>query len=1037
MKPEARGQAAEGAATPRSSDGEIVERIATVLHDPFRDVWRRHERDAWDPVRRVLLAALAGHERALAGLAAGGDGGGETDGEEGTHVGEGIASSEAVARYRRAVATDVLAQIRAILRGPGVAADLEASLARAADTAEDSADALPALVRAPMSPSALRGGRGLDPWSAVKRVCARALRPIVWRSDERDVAVPLAARRHLARVVLPLQARAFREAQRLRADWLADLERAWSAWLPALRPPTATAAATEGGGAATVAARKAGERLQRELRALADRVSVASGRSGGEELARPEEALRAAVAVAGTFVGGGSGEDAGADGAGGGWHPRNAEVAGRWDRRARESAARLELCAALLDARHAFGGIRRDLGLKWVEAVNGVDAVLMEIEGCLERGKSRAKRIAGDDPSLARELAREGERTVDEIAEAEGRLQDPTRLLAALTRAANQAIERLEAAGSRMPGSLEVHRVPPAGVRIRRPGRPGQSVRLRDAARRAFDSRRREHIRLAPEVVREAMARVHLMVAELREVSAYGYEAAIAELSERGGADAVDPVRMVTDGLAGPGRKAAGARYAISVALATAVERVDTEFAQGIEHLFERATAQGLAARYLDARARLARRAEEGRERWTRRLSRTARRVADTFRSALRQLWPVRRALGIGADSEDPTEFRRRTLEFADEVPGNLPVVYRRLFSFDALTDPRLLAGRKAPRRALLTAWHRWQAERSRSVMVIAPPGAGVTSFLNIASERLAEEGARVARHTLRERVCDESALAARLAEWLGLEHAGDLESLAERVHDDDATSLPSLVILEGAERLQMRVPGGGRLFERLLTFAARTESRILWVISMVASAWQLAERRSPAWVADVERIELAALTPEELGRAIRARHRLSGLRLRYVEPRTAREILRHRARSLWGTRKHRELLEADYFHKLHRASLGSIRLALFHWLRSADFRTVEGTVLMRPLEALPSFVHGIDLDQSFALKAILDHGTLTVAEYREVLRGSLAEGRHVFRTLADLRVIEPLPGEPTPYRIRPLMNGVVAAHLRSLNILH
>ena len=88
-----------------------------------------------------------------------------------------------------------------------------------------------------------------------------------------------------------------------------------------------------------------------------------------------------------------------------------------------------------------------------------------------------------------------------------------------------------------------------------------------------------------------------------------------------------------------------------------------------------------------------------------------------------------------------------------------------------------------------------------------------------------------------------------------------------------------------------------------------------------------------------------------------------------------------------------------------------------------------------------------LDLTQSFALKAILDHGSLTVDEYREVARAPAAEAPHTFRSLVDQHVIEmlakgdgrndrpPLPHER--YRVRPFMTGAVIAHLRSRNILH
>ena len=1011
----------------RSTDREIVEQISAVAHAPFREVWRRHEREYWLPVRRALEAGLAAHDPALADVAAAPSG--DPD------------AAEAIAHYLRAVAEGVLSPVRAALDDPGVAASLEASIARAAADAAAAADQLPAQAEAPLSPTALRGGPGLGLglWTTLKRVCARALRPIVWRREERKVPVARVARRHLDRVVLPHQARALRDSQRLRAVWLADLERAWSEWLLVVLASAGGEVAGAGSGVP-----KAGERLERRVRALTEGVPLSPGRAKGEDLDPSEATLRAAVAIAGTFVGGESVIPAGA-----GRTPRAAEKARRWDRRAGESAARLELCGTLLDAWDDIRGIRRDLTAGWRDAVRGIDAVLSDIEACLDRGRKRTVRLAGRGPGLARDLKRAGKQTVDDLGAVEGRLQDPARLLAALTRDADEALKRVEAAASRMPESLILRRIPPSGVPVRRPGGGGRAVRLRDAALQAFDARRSLRIRSAPSAVSEAVARAHLMVAELREVSAYGYEAAVAELSERGSA-AADPVQMVTDGLDRAGEKVEAARGLLFDALTDAIAQANTEVARGLDHLLRRATADPVTAHYLAARTRAATEAAGFRERWQARVSRAGSGVSGVLRAVMGRLWPVRRALGIGTDVQSRAERRARTLAFADEVPGNLPVVYRRLFSFEPLDDPRLLAGRDGAVAAVLAAWHRRGTGDARSMMVIAPQSAGVTSFLNVVARKLGGEGGEgppggdrsgIVRHTLRERVREESGLAGWLAGRLGIEGAPDLDSLAGRVLDAPEGSLPQAVVLEGAEQLHMRVPGGGRLFERFLTLTALTESRVFWVLSMAASAWQLAEKRSPAWVADIERVVLNALSPDELKRAILARHRLSGLPLKYVESRTGHEMLLRRTRSLRGTDRHRRLIEADYFQKLHRASLGSIRLALFHWLRSADFRTVEGSLLVQPLDVPPPFVDAIDVEQSFALKAILDHGALTVAEYCEVARGSPPEGRHLFRTMADLRVIEAVPGSPPApeagYRIRPLMNGPVAAHLRSLRVLH
>ncbi len=1089
--PPARGDA--GASL--STDQEIAALISATVHEPFRELWRGYEREAWAPVLAVLDEVVAAHERAMGGLGGvegtgGAEGAGSatgaqasertgavesagtpgdvetSEGAEGRVAGE---DAGAGARYRRRVVDDVLGPLRSAVRDARHAVTLEAALAETARQVAGGVDALPAMATVPLSPSALEPQPGIGLWPAVKRGVARSLRTLLWRREVHDVAVAEVARGHLGRVVLPGQLRAFRDSQRSRAAWLGGLERAWAEWVPEVL------------GAADLDAAK---RLDRELRVLAAGGSSPWGRGVGMNAERSEGILLATVAVASTFAE----IDADGDTA----PRRDEEAAAEWDRWADESAARLDLCAILLDACDAVDGTRREMIASWTGAVGEIDAALSEVGARLDRGRVRAERLAGKVAGLAEALQREEERTVDDISRIEGTLPDPGRLLDTLTGAVDEALARFEETGAHLPESLVVHRVPRADAGMRRPGGPGHEVELREAALQAFDALRDQRIRRAPTAVSEAMGRVHTVVAELREVSAYGYEAAIAELSEAADPAEVEPTVMVVNGLSRAARKVEDARGILRDALAAAEARANLEVAEGTEHLVQRATADRLTARYLDARSHVVAEAARDQKKWRRRLARVAGRATAAWRILRTRLWPVKRALGIGADLRSQAELRDRSLAFAEEVPARLPVVYRRLFAFEPLSDPRLLAGREDAVDAVESSWARWQSERTRSLMVVAPPGSGITSFLNIVADRLRAEAPRVqsrpppvVRQTLRERMRTEADLANRLGGWLGmgdtqglgvtpetgdppdpgdapnlcdvadpgdaadLGNAPDLEALASRILRAPPDSLPRVVILEGAEHLHLRVPDGARLLERMLAFASRTQPRIFWVLSMTSSSWQLAKKRSPASFGDLESIELDSLTATELKQAVLARHRLSGLPLQYVEPRTGRHILLGRARGT-GSRKHQQQIEADYFQKLHRTSLGSIRLALFHWLRSADFRTVEGSLLVQPLEPLQPFAGALDIDQSFALKALLDHGTLTVREYCEIVRVPLPQGRHLFHALCDLRVVEPAPGAADPieaspdsdaqetlYRVRPLVAGAVVTHLKSLNILH
>lgn len=1054
------------------ADADIVARIAAAVHEPFAEVWRRYEADVWLPVRRVLEEAAVAHKRALS--AATGKGrknanGGRAerdvfagDGSRNATAGEGKQDAHGVlARYRDAVADGVIEPLRAALAGGTAATALEESLASAADHARVAAGELPAMLRAPAPRTPVARVSGVGAIRAIKRAAARVLGPVVRRGRVRPVAVARLARQHLDQVVLRAHANAFRRSQHDRAEWLGRLERTWAEWAAAVLQASlpddesvlsADTVADKPPAAETPTHHAAGARLQVELQALIDEVERASGSARSADFGHLEESLAASVAVAGTFA-----ADPPSSRPGPG---RQRELAAQWDALAEGAAARLELYRSLVTMRREieriFGKLRGD----WSRTVRDADAVLAEVAAELGRGRERAADLAADDddPSagkngLAPILEAERQRTDAALARVQGRLPEPDAVFEALTDTVEGAIHGLDEVRERMPGALALHDIPAPGDTPRKPGADSRTVRLRETFLHAFDLLRRERMRVAPSAIREAMYRIRSEVAELREVSAYGYEAAVAEAKERRGHDAPDPAALVVNGLSRAADKAAAAREVLREALATAERRVAAEIASGSRQLIEQVTADRMTAGYLEARTVLAAGLARAWKRTRRLSSQAAARAAAAVSWALGFLRPLSATMGLGPSARTIVDRREHSLAYADQYPAALPVVYRRLFSLEPLTDARLLAGREDALAAVASAWLRRATGEARSLVVIASPGAGVTSFLNVVTSRLSEEAPGGVRQRFTTRVRTEAHLAGCLAGWLGLGDAGDLDSLANRVLEAPPGSVPSFAVMEATEHLHMRAPSGSKLFERLLTFMSRTESRVFWLTAVTSTAWQLVEKRAPAFVHDIERVTLGELSPEALRQAILARHRLSGLPLRFAEPHDRGAALRRRARRLRGPGKQEGLIESDFFQRLHRVSRGSPRLALFYWLRSADFTATAGSLLVQPLSTLESGIDNLDRAQSFALKAILDHGTLTSDENCEISRTSSPESLHILRSLEECRVIETIPATARKkppveeaagdnaarprYRIRPLMIGAVAAHLRSRNILH
>ncbi|MYH49443.1 MAG: hypothetical protein F4151_07910 [Gammaproteobacteria bacterium] len=1028
------------------ADADIVASISAAVHEPFAEVWRRYEADVWLPIRRALEEAAAAHRRALAAVNGGPD------------------ASEALARYRELVSDDLVEPLRAALTGRAPATALEESLASAAAGARVSAAELPAMLQAPASRSTAASVSGVGTIRAIKRAAARVLGPVVWRGRVRRVPVARLARQHLDQVVLRDQANAFRRSQHDRAEWLGRLERAWADWAAAvLQPipsadetvPAADSVADDRSPDGPRTQRAAGARLQSELQALIDEVERAAGSA---DFGQQEESLAASVAVAGTFA-----ADPPSSRPGPG---RQRELAVQWDAWAEGAAARLELYRGLVSMCRHIEGILGELRGDWSRAVRKADAVLAEVAAELGRSRERAAGLsaegdsaaaqegpAADGQDLAAILETERQRTDAALEHLGGALPEPAAVFETLTATVEEAIHGLDEVRERMPGALALHDIPAPGDPPRKPTENPRTVRLREAFLHAFDLLRRERMRAAPSAIREAMHRVRSEVAELQEVSGYGYEAAVAEAKDRRDPDAPDPAALVVNGLSRAGNKTAAARELLREARVTAESRVAAEIGSGSSQLIEQATADRMTAGYLEARTVLSAGLARAWNR-TRRLSAQAAAAAAAAVSwALALLRPLSARMGLGPAPRDVVDRREHALAYADEYPAALPVVYRRLFSLEPLGDARLLAGRDDALAAVEAARARRANGEARSLVVIASPGVGVTSFLNVVTSRLCEEAQGGVRQRFTTRLHKEAHLAECLTGWLGLGDAPDLDSLAERVLEAPPGSVPGFVILEATEHLHMRAPGGGRLLERLLTFMSRTESRVFWIAAMTSTAWQLVEKRAPAFVHDIERVTLGELSPEALRQAVLARHRLSGLPLRFAEPHDRGAALRRRARRLRGSGKQEGLIESDFFQRLHRVSRGSPRLALFYWLRSADFASTAGSLLVQPLSTLQSGIENLDREQSFALKAILEHGTLTVDEYCGVARNSSAESLHILRSLEECRVIEKVPtalrekpsveeaaGDNTArsrYRIRPLMIGAVAAHLRSSNILH
>lgn len=425
----------------------------------------------------------------------------------------------------------------------------------------------------------------------------------------------------------------------------------------------------------------------------------------------------------------------------------------------------------------------------------------------------------------------------------------------------------------------------------------------------------------------------------------------------------------------------------------------------------------------------------------------------------------------MGAGDTRKTERAAEVLGRIPELLEPLPLIYRRLYSFQPLNEPALMVGRENDRLWITSQYSRWVEGSCPPVVLTGAMAVGHTSFLNVmANELPGEDGAvSVVRLVPATRYLDEPTLAARIARALWGEEAEALLNEAGREGSEAGPSQEAptwtfsglermlrtrngqqIVLLERLEHVMLRVPGGCVLAERFLAFQSRTAGQVFWVNSISDPAWKLLTTTEPHAHGLVQVRRLAAPDRKTMEELLLTRHRRSGVPIEFTEPSDLNPLLRRRLKRAHAEKDRQDLLRTDFFDWLFRASQGNVLMAILLWLRSADFTGRPGWLRMKPSRAIRfEFLEEMDLPTSFALKAFLEHESLTLDEYARIFAVQYDEAFQALEVLRRKVLIDRLDtasGLPTPvrrledgvrYRIPPIITQVIAQNLMDQNILH
>ncbi len=362
-----------------------------------------------------------------------------------------------------------------------------------------------------------------------------------------------------------------------------------------------------------------------------------------------------------------------------------------------------------------------------------------------------------------------------------------------------------------------------------------------------------------------------------------------------------------------------------------------------------------------------------------------------------------------------PTEFTR------DPRTRELPAIYRRLFRFDAVDDPRFLVGREHEMQALAEARTLWESDRPVALLVVGDRGSGKTSLINCALEGPLAD-LPVVRGEFRERLASAEAVREFLATLCGT----TTESLEETLR-----SGRRVIVLEETERAFLREMGGFEGIHELQRLIASTGSSTLWLLVTNQHAFRFLDRAVRLGGTFSHRLDAASANPAAIREAILVRHHLSGLRLRFLPPPVHGGVVAQLRRRVAGEGDPEEA----FFESLARESAGVFRTAFELWLGQIG-SVNAGTMVMKPITPpdIDAVIEQLDADDLFTLVAIKQHGSLTPSEHAAVFRWTPSRSRAQLDELLAREIIEAEPGRPG-FRVRPgaLRVAREALHRRNL----
>ncbi|MGM0582830.1 MAG: hypothetical protein ACQETL_19295 [Bacteroidota bacterium] len=363
-------------------------------------------------------------------------------------------------------------------------------------------------------------------------------------------------------------------------------------------------------------------------------------------------------------------------------------------------------------------------------------------------------------------------------------------------------------------------------------------------------------------------------------------------------------------------------------------------------------------------------------------------------------------------------------LNESNQVIEGLPVIYKRLYAIEPLTDMVLFEGREKEIEKISKAYIAWTEGKYASVLITAEKWSGMTSLINYAVKNIKFNNVPQ-RTELKINNPDPQILFESFSELLETELT-DKQSIIEHLN----SGKKRIIIFENLQKLFLREMHGQKALVEFIDIMTATQKNVFWIGSMSIYTFNYLERSLKMSAFFSYHIPLQPLSDDEISQLIIKRNRISGFKIKFEA--LDKDINDKKFKKL-NESERQQFLKERFFKELNNFAKSNISMALMFWLLSTK-KVDDQTIIIKNFKKPDlSFLASLKMDRVFVLQALIMHDGLKLEQVAKVLSYSIIKSKFLLLELLEDGV---LIEKDAQFLVNPIIYRNTVQLLKSRNLL-